>query len=103
MWDTDREVVDKWLRYVKQYVIGGVGMKAQVFEWAELGGKVAGKEELKKPSLADRVLEAAGMATRDLEEDSRIEKAVGSSVKEDVSLEMETEETPASVSEPAKA
>jgi hypothetical protein len=27
LWDADREVIDKWLRYLKKYSIGGVGMK----------------------------------------------------------------------------
>jgi len=80
VWDTDREVIDKWLRYLTQYGIGGVGMKAQIFEWTELGGgargeRKAGEEvELKKPTLQDKVLEAVGMATRDLKENARVEK-----------------------------
>jgi small subunit ribosomal protein S10 len=107
VWDTDREVVDKWLRYVKQYVIGGVGMKAQIFEWAELGVTVAGKGELKKPSLSDRVLEAAGMATRDLEEDSRVDKSGSQPVSSMTTTTREGEvkdtEKAENVSEPSKA
>jgi hypothetical protein len=71
-------VIDKWLRYLTQYGIGGVGMKAQIFEWAELGGgqseQTVKEVELKKPTLQDKVLEAVGMATRDLKENARVEK-----------------------------
>jgi small subunit ribosomal protein S10 len=36
LWDADREVIDKWLRYLKKYSIGGVGMKAVVHDWTSL-------------------------------------------------------------------
>jgi hypothetical protein len=53
-------------------------MKAQIFEWAELGGgqseQTVKEVELKKPTLQDKVLEAVGMATRDLKENARVEK-----------------------------
>lgn len=37
VWDTDRSVVDLWLRYLKRNGIGGVGMKAYVHEYEEFG------------------------------------------------------------------
>jgi small subunit ribosomal protein S10 len=37
VWDTDRSVVDLWLRYLKRNGIGGVGMKAYVHEFEEFG------------------------------------------------------------------
>lgn len=82
-------------------------MKAQIFEWAELGATVAGKGELKKPSLSDRVLEAAGMATRDLEEDSRVDKSGSQPVSSMTTTTREGEvkdtEKAENVSEPSKA
>jgi small subunit ribosomal protein S10 len=42
VFDTDKEVLDLWLRYLKKNSIGGVGMKAQVWENVEFG--YAGKE-----------------------------------------------------------
>jgi small subunit ribosomal protein S10 len=37
VWDSDRGVVDLWLRYLRKNGIGGVGMKAYVHEWVEYG------------------------------------------------------------------
>ena len=37
MWDADVEVVDLWLRYLKRNGIGGVGMKAYMYEWVDFG------------------------------------------------------------------
>lgn len=37
VYDTEKEVLDLWLRYLKRNSIGGVGMKAQVWETVEFG------------------------------------------------------------------
>jgi small subunit ribosomal protein S10 len=37
VYDTEKEVLDLWLRYLKKNSIGGVGMKAQVWENVEFG------------------------------------------------------------------
>lgn len=37
VFDTEKEVLDLWLRYLKRNSIGGVGMKAQVWERVEFG------------------------------------------------------------------
>jgi small subunit ribosomal protein S10 len=37
IYDTEKEVLDLWLRYLKKNSIGGVGMKAQVWESLEFG------------------------------------------------------------------
>lgn len=37
VFDTDRGVLDLWLRYLKKNGLGGVGMRAKVFEWVEPG------------------------------------------------------------------
>lgn len=37
VYDTEKEVLDLWLRYLKRNSIGGVGMKAQVWERVEFG------------------------------------------------------------------
>jgi small subunit ribosomal protein S10 len=37
VFDTEKEVLDLWLRYLKKNSIGGVGMKAQVWENVEFG------------------------------------------------------------------
>jgi small subunit ribosomal protein S10 len=43
VWDSERETVDLWLRYLKKNSIGGVGMKAIVHEWVDFG---FGREEV---------------------------------------------------------
>ena len=37
VFDADKGVVDLWLRYLKRNGIGGVGMRARVYEWVEFG------------------------------------------------------------------
>ena len=37
VFDTNKEVLDLWLRYLKRNSIGGVGMKATVWESSEFG------------------------------------------------------------------
>lgn len=37
VFDTEKEVLDLWLRYLKRNSIGGVGMKAQIWERVEFG------------------------------------------------------------------
>ena len=37
VFDTNKEVLDLWLRYLKRNSIGGVGMKATVWESLEFG------------------------------------------------------------------
>ena len=37
VYDTNKEVLDLWLRYLKRNSIGGVGMKATVWESSEFG------------------------------------------------------------------
>jgi small subunit ribosomal protein S10 len=58
VFDTDKEVLDLWLRYLKKNSIGGVGMKAQVWENVEFG--YAGKE-------GEMVMDVQGMGGEDIE------------------------------------
>ena len=37
VYDAQRESVDLWLRYLKQHAVGGMGMRAEVYEWVEAG------------------------------------------------------------------
>ncbi|KAJ9112287.1 hypothetical protein QFC19_000706 [Naganishia cerealis] len=75
VWDTERDVVDKWLRYLKKYSIGGVGIKAVVFDWVAVDGvqeqSIAGsaKPVDTEASVTDKVLKAVEGLTRDLKEE----------------------------------
>ncbi|KAL1914369.1 mitochondrial 37S ribosomal protein uS10m [Calcarisporiella thermophila] len=46
--DANREVVERWLHYVKVNAPGGVGMRATMFEWEELGFGKRILEEMKQ-------------------------------------------------------
>lgn len=37
VYDASRASVDLWLRYLKQHAVGGVGVRAEVYEWIEVG------------------------------------------------------------------
>ncbi|KAJ9120572.1 hypothetical protein QFC22_002501 [Naganishia vaughanmartiniae] len=82
VWDTERDVVDKWLRYLKKYSIGGVGMKAVVFDWVAVDGvqdkslEQSSTTDDASPSttgsdasVTDKVLAAVEGLTRDLKEE----------------------------------
>ncbi|KAJ9116024.1 hypothetical protein QFC24_006865 [Naganishia onofrii] len=84
VWDTERDVVDKWLRYLKKYSIGGVGMKAVVFDWVAVDGtqdKSSSSSQDQSTSaplplaadadaaVTDKVLKAVEGLTRDLKDE----------------------------------
>ena len=37
VYDVGRDSVDLWLRYLRQHAVGGVGLRAEVYEWVEPG------------------------------------------------------------------
>lgn len=90
LWDADREVVDKWLRYLKKYSIGGVGMKAVVHDWTSLDGASAStsaaSDATSTETVSDKVMKAVGELTADLQEEvasaSQKVKAAATTVKE---------------------
>ncbi|KAK4689220.1 small subunit ribosomal protein S10, partial [Tremellales sp. Uapishka_1] len=43
VYDSSRENIDLWLRYLRKNAVGGVGLKAVVFEWVDFG---FGRKEL---------------------------------------------------------
>lgn len=99
VFDTNREVVDLWLRYLKKNSIGGVGLKAYVHEYAEFGfaaGEVAelegnmGNADLEKVA-ADLVKHLTGPEFESPKELAQKDKAA----EEDVSAQ--TPEVPAEV------
>lgn len=89
VWDAEREVVDKWLRYLKKYSVGGVGMKAVVHDWVALDEQSASTAtatatatattttttEADGESVAQKVMHAVEGITRDLKEE--VEQAAG--------------------------
>ena len=94
LWDADREVIDKWLRYLKKYSIGGVGMKAVVHDWTSLDGTSASTSATPNTTstetVSDKVLKAVGELTAELKEEvasaseavTEKAKAAASTVKE---------------------
>ncbi|KAI5449119.1 mitochondrial 37S ribosomal protein rsm10 [Naganishia albida] len=84
VWDAEREVVDKWLRYLKKYSVGGVGMKAVVHDWVALDEQSTSTAtatttttttEAAGESVAQKVMHAVEGITRDLKEE--VEQAAG--------------------------
>lgn len=79
VWDTERDVVDKWLRYLKKYSIGGVGIKAVVYDWVAVDGAQDKSQDQSTTSatsatgadasVTDKVLKAVEGLTRDLKEE----------------------------------
>lgn len=82
VWDTDAEVLDKWLRYLRKYAVGGVGIKVQVFEFAEFGVGSKDLEEALKPFDAApqqaKLQKTVDQLTKDLKEDAKAAKAASS-------------------------
>lgn len=73
VWDTDAEVLDKWLRYLRKYAVGGVGIKVQVFEFAEFGVGSKDLEDALKSFDAPQqatLQKTVEQLTRDLKEDA---------------------------------
>lgn len=80
VWDADPEVIDKWLRYLKKYSLGGVGMKVQVFEWTEFGvGRKELDEALKPFNMDDMV---ANLMSEEVESGSTSTKGKSEEKKE---------------------
>lgn len=87
MWDADRGAIDLWLRYLRRNGVGGVGMRAEVFEWVEVGevGKELG-------ALGEKMQKAAEGMGREVEEKAEQLKKEFSEKAEEQSGEKETEE-----------
>lgn len=71
MYDADREAVDLWLRYLRQNALPGVGMKAYIHEWVELGfgrKEAEGKNEIEMEVEEKRIQEAAAELVKALSE-----------------------------------
>lgn len=79
VWDTDRDVVDKWLRYLKKYSIGGVGMKAVVHDWVALDETTQASTPTEQPSaeptVTEKVMQAVEGLTKDIKEE--VQQAAG--------------------------
>ncbi|KAJ9095222.1 hypothetical protein QFC20_006699 [Naganishia adeliensis] len=76
VWDAERDVVDKWLRYLKKYSVGGVGMKAVVYDWVPLDEAATTSTETGSgTSVKDKVMHAVEGITRDLKEE--VQQAAG--------------------------
>lgn len=70
VWDAERDVVDKWLRYLKKYSVGGVGIKAVVYDWVPLEGEATtATTTTAAESVKDKVMHAVEGITRDLKEE----------------------------------
>lgn len=81
VYDTHREIVDTWLRYLANNGVAGVGIKARVHEWAELG---VGKKEM------DGVLRKFGSGVGSegvMKEVEGIRRDLGEEVKADLEKE----------------
>jgi small subunit ribosomal protein S10 len=56
VYDASRASVDLWLRYLKQHAVGGVGVRAEVYEWIEVG-QVGREMEVLEGELAGEGVE----------------------------------------------
>lgn len=71
VYDADREAVDLWLRYLRQNALPGVGMKAYIHEWVELGfgrKEAEGKNEIEMEVEEKRIQDAAAELVKALSE-----------------------------------
>lgn len=67
VYDTDKEVLDLWFRYLKRNSIGGVGMKAQVWENVEFGFSSKEGEMITEEQLKQTQAEAGGRSEEEIE------------------------------------
>lgn len=104
LWDADRGVVDKWLRYLKKYSIGGVGMKAVVHDWTSLDATASSTTSANTDAtsssvatVSDQVLKAVGDFTADLKGEvasaAETVKAAATTVKDAAEEAVHTVET----------
>lgn len=67
VYDTEKEVLDLWLRYLKRNAIGGVGMKAQVWENVEFGFSSKEGEMITEQQLQRTQAQAGGRSEEEIE------------------------------------
>ena len=97
VYDTDRDTVDLWLRYLRKNGIGGVGMKAMVHEWVEYG---FGRKEIE--GLEKEWEE--GMTAGDVEKAAeKLVKALSTDAASELQATAEASSEPAAAKETAPA
>lgn len=99
VFDADKEIVDLWLRYLRKNSIGGVGIKAQIWERVEYG--FAKKEG---ESMVQQV-ESGGLDAEKIEkaaDDLVKELSSGDSVAEVAETTAGSPEAPAETAQAAK-
>ncbi|WWD19776.1 hypothetical protein CI109_104240 [Kwoniella shandongensis] len=98
VYDSEKEAVDLWLRYLRQNGLPGVGMKAYIHEWVELGfgkkeqptAKVAVDEEKKIQDAAEELVKALSEGEADVDTGSIAKEAVESTVEKTAKVAEET-------------
>ncbi|GAA5955286.1 hypothetical protein JCM3765_003271 [Sporobolomyces pararoseus] len=96
VWDGNPEVVDAWLAYLRKEAMGGVGMKAQVFTYSQVGwGQELGKDSLEGTEGAlkaqeDELLEIASRGG-----DGNEIESLARELQEDLEAEIEQNESQA--------
>lgn len=66
IFDADKEIIDLWLRYLRKNSIGGVGMKAQIWERVEFGYAKRQGESLAEQVDGDKIEKAAEELVKEL-------------------------------------
>ncbi|GAA5990578.1 hypothetical protein JCM5350_001042 [Sporobolomyces pararoseus] len=91
VWDGNPQVVDAWLAYLRKEAMGGVGMKAQVFTYSQIGwGQELGKstEEGTLQVQEDELLELAARGG-----DGNEIESLARELQEDLEAEIEQNES----------
>ncbi|KAK8853350.1 hypothetical protein IAR55_004054 [Kwoniella newhampshirensis] len=97
VYDSDKEAVDLWLRYLRQNGLAGVGMKAYIHEWVEFGfgqkegkGEVDVMDEKKIQEAAEDLVKALGEGEADVDTGAIAKEAVNSTVEKTAKVAGET-------------
>ena len=76
-YDANKETVDLWLRYVRNNSIGGVGLKATVHEWVDVGfgrNEIEAASQSSKSTVDQAVAEEAERLLKEMEEGESVEE-----------------------------
>ncbi|ORY85422.1 ribosomal protein S10 domain-containing protein [Leucosporidium creatinivorum] len=87
VWDGNEEVVTAWLAYLRKEAMGGVGMKAQVFEYREVGwGAKLVEEGNLRTEAVDGGEEAVRALAKELEGELKEGLEEGEKVEQEIKL-----------------
>jgi len=72
-WDTDPEVIDRWLAYLRKHALGGVGMRVIKWERAPLG---VGQKQVQEVKTTLASAKIKNLAAKIVKEEQKAEGAV---------------------------